>query len=239
MRFRFSRIIDIFTPPVIFRLRGFFVRFGLPSLPVEFKNLGRGEYAAYKLLNDFEFTTILDVGAGACQHSDLFHRYGKRVTALDLGESVYAKQQGISSYEKVTSNFFDEDFNGRTFDCVWASHVLEHQNNVSEFLGRCLDLTSEDGLLVIIVPPMKDEIERGHLSVWNAGLVLYNLAFMGIDCRNASVLSEGYNVSIIVSVKRRPAIELTWDSGDIEKLRPWMPDFVREPFDGRVLKWNW
>ena len=93
--------------------------------------------------------------------------------------------------------------------------------------------------MAIVVPPMKDEIEGGHLSVWNAGLVLYNLAFMGVDCRNASVLSEGYNVSIILPVKRRPAVNLTWDSGDIDKLKPWMPSFVEEPFDGRILNWNW
>ena len=236
---RISRLIDLCIPPIFFRLKGALVRHSLPALPAEFRALERGQYAAYKLLNDFRFNTILDVGAGACAHSQLFHNFGKNVTALDLGESVYAERRVADGFETITSNFFDSNFEGRTFDCVWASHVLEHQNNVCDFLGRCLDLVSEGGILAIVVPPMKDEIEGGHLSVWNAGLVLYNLAFMGVDCRNASVLSEGYNVSIILPVKRRPAVNLTWDSGDIDKLKPWMPSFVEEPFDGRILKWNW
>ena len=239
MSIRFDRLLDLCTPPIIFRLKSEVLRFRLPSLPAEYKDLERAEHAAFKLIQDYEFKSVLDVGSGAGKHSALFHAKAKRVTALDLGESIYAKAASNDApYERVFGNF-NSFTPSEKFDCVWASHVLEHQPDPGSFIRKCIELTSPTGFVAITVPPMKEEIEGGHLSVWNAGLLLYQLVFNGIDCSRASVLSYGYNVTVISPVERRPALPLSWDSGDIDLLRPYLPGFVTEPFDGRILRWNW
>ena len=53
----------LFVPPIVpaayqFFLRKIFNR--LPRLPSEFKNLPRAEHALYKLIQDFEFHSVLD-----------------------------------------------------------------------------------------------------------------------------------------------------------------------------------
>ena len=66
-----------------------------------------------------------------------------------------------------------------------------------EFLKKCLDLTKENGVICVTVPPLRNKIVGGHLTLWNAGLLLYQMVFIGLDCRDASVLTIGYNVTVI------------------------------------------
>jgi hypothetical protein len=85
---------------------------------------------------------------------------------------------------------------------VWCSHVLEHQPNAGLFLAKLIRDCRDGGILAITVPPAKTEIVGGHVSLWNAGLLLYRLALTGIDCRDARVKTYGYNVSVIVRASR-------------------------------------
>lgn len=70
--------------------------------------------------------------------------------------------------------FFEGDFNELSFknqyDLVWASHVLEHQENVGSFLKKMVSLCAEDGFIAIAVPPRKPFIVSGHINLFNPGL---------------------------------------------------------------------
>ena len=87
---------------------------------------------------------------------------------------------------------------------------------------------------------MSPFVVGGHLTCWNAGLLLYNLVINGLDCKNASILSYDYNISVIVRNKLRENVNLTFDSGDINKLIEYFPKCIKkEGFPGEILKWNW
>jgi SAM-dependent methyltransferase len=124
-------------------------------------------------------------------------------------------------------------------DAIWCCHVLEHQRNVGAFLEKCYRDLRLGGWLAITVPPMKPEIVGGHLTLWNAGLLLYNLILAGFDCREASVKTYDYNVSVIV--RKSPAFipELKMDFGDIEALAHCFPVPVCNSFDGNIGSVNW
>ena len=86
------------------------------------------------------------------------------------------------------------------------------------------------------------------MSIWNAGLVLYNMVMAGIDCSRASVKSYGYNISVIVDIPSSSVMlngiianDLTHDHGDIDRLAPFFPEslHVHEGFDGRIGEVNW
>jgi SAM-dependent methyltransferase len=230
-------------PPILYRLPIWAFRKlkngNLPTLPPEYQAVRRGHHCLFKLVRDYDFDTVLDIGAGAGSHSDVLSRKGKTVTAIDFGTSVYAADRAETvPWRRMDIGFYEFDATEQ-FDCIWASHVLEHQPDPGVFIRRCIKLTKPDGIIAITVPPLKHRIVGGHLSLWNAGLLLYQLTFNGLDTQDAAICTYGYNVSVIVRNRKRQEVELDFDKGDISKLQPFMPSFVNEPFDGRVYRWNW
>ena len=126
------------------------------------------------------------------------------------------------------------------FDAVWASHVLEHQLNVNLFIKKLFLDCKEDGVVAITVPPIKKQIVGGHLSLWNAGLLMYNIVVALYDCSQCEILRYGYNISIIIrkkTIKNFPV--LSFDKGDIRLLSNYFPDNISEPFEGDIKELNW
>lgn len=203
-----------------------------------------GDLTINYLLQNFKFDTVLDVGSGAGQQANVFLNAGKSVTCIDYGNSVYyQKYKNISNnnLKLIIANFNDYTFEN-TYDLVWCSHILEHQKNVGLFLEKCYKAVSENGLLSITVPPMKSSIVGGHLTVWNTGLLLYNLVINGIDCSKAVCKTYGYNISVIIPKKAKidiDSLNLSYDKGDIEKLKKFFPIHVRQGFNGNISNINW
>lgn len=221
------------------------ISFRLP-IRSEFADLQFSSHAIQKLLDEFEFATILDIGCGTGLHSDVFMRYGKGVTAIDYGNSEYFSLNK-SNVRTIVADFNTYEFNQK-FDCVWCSHVLEHQLNVNQFLLKVHRTLKADGILALTVPPLKHQIVGGHVNLFNAGIVLYHLILAGFDCSQASVLQYDYNISVIV--KKMPAFmlpsDLSFDSGDIRKLRQYFPEGIEydseihdDTFDGNIQSHNW
>ena len=215
----------------------------LPAVPVEYK-LFAGQ-ALYKLIREYQFETVLDVGSGEGKHSEVFINSGKVVTAIDYGESVYFRKKS-GELECIVADFNSFQFD-RQYDCIWCSHVLEHQLDSHLFLTNIHFNLKEGGILAITVPPLKHVIVGGHVSLWNAGLLLYRLVLAGFNCKDASVLTDEYNVSVIVrksSIKVLDIIE--YDSGDVRKIKNYLPPQIKfhpnyndDPFYGQISQINW
>jgi SAM-dependent methyltransferase len=209
----------------------------MPSVRPEFQHLAFAGAAAQKLLDDYTFETVLDIGCGAGDQSEVFLKHAKKVTALDYGKSIYF-EKNQHRMECVIGDFNTMQF-AQQFDCVWASHVLEHQRNVGLFLDKVFTVTKEGGVVCLTVPPLQREILGGHLSFWNAGLLLYNLVLAGFNCREASVLHYGYNISVIVKKKTATLPELAFDNGDVRRIAAFLPEGFYEGFNGDIVSHNW
>lgn len=174
--------------------------------------------------------TILDIGSGPGIHAEMFREAGKAVTTTDLRWPC-----------DIPGDFMADSWRcAKDFDLIWCSHVLEHQLNVNAFLKKIFWLFNPGGYLAITVPPMKPQIVGGHVTLWNAGLLLYNLILAGFDCSKASVLTDGYDISVIVRREERIVLpELAMDKGDIELLAPFFPVPVFQGFDGNIASVNW
>lgn len=196
-----------------------------------------GETLQY-FLNNYKFNTVLDIGSGEGKHSDILRMKGKDVTSIDFGKSIYFEKRA-ENHTCIFGDYYTYDFN-KQFDAIWASHVLEHQPNPNLFLKKIHKDLKENGVLAITVPPLKHEIVGGHVSLWNAGLLLYQLVLAGFNCREVSIKSYSYNISVVLrkkSIENYP--ELSYDSGDILKLKEYFPDGFGEPFDGNIKELNW
>jgi SAM-dependent methyltransferase len=221
--------------------------FTVPKLEDRFSHLPFAGHAMQKLFNDFEFNSVLDIGSGEGLHAKLLTDNGKKVTKIDLGDSIYFKKEDM--HDTKFTNTIIADFNDFEFDCfydvIWCSHVLEHQPNPNIFLKKIYKLLSESGVLAITVPPSRNTMSGGHLSNWNAGLLLYNLVLAGFDCADASILKYGYNISIIVRKKAAVFEALSYDSGDLRKIKNCLPKlnfYLSENdvfFNGNIFRVNW
>jgi len=186
-----------------------------------------GDDALYKLLGYDELNTVLDIGSGDGNHADYLRKWGSNVTTIDIN--------GKSDIDCDFNEYIPDE----QYDAVWCSHVLEHQPDVNHFLRNIVSIVKPGGLIAITVPPMKHNIVGGHLTVWNEGLLLYNLILAGLDCSDARVGVYGYNISVIVRNKFRDWPELKCDKGDIETLAKYFPVPVEQGFDGRIGDVNW
>lgn len=231
----------LFFPPIFKKLKIKIFEKTLPKLSKEFKNLNVSSQALHKIIKDYKFETVLDIGSGAGAHSYILHNHKKKVTALDFGTSIYSKKKGSNykNIEYLQIDFYEYKVN-KKFDCIWASHVLEHQENPGLFIKKCMELAREDGIIAITVPPMSERVVGGHLTNWNPGILIYNLVVNGLDCSDAAILSYGYNISVIVKNKRRDFVSLNYDFGDIDRLIKYFPSCIyKEGFNGNILEWNW
>ena len=188
----------------------------------------RSNQALSFILNNINFQTILDIGCGYGKQSEVFKNNHKIVTSTDIGNFYNGT---------VVGNYLDLNF--EPHDITWVSHVLEHQLNVNTFLKKVRKDTKVGGYTCITVPPAKNEIVGGHVSIWNAGLLLYNLVLAGFNCKNAHIKKYNYNITVIAKADNFILPELKYDSGDINLLKPWLPDFCNEGFSGDIIEWNW
>jgi SAM-dependent methyltransferase len=194
--------------------------------------------AIQQLIENHSFHSVLDIGSGEGKHSDLFKKFDKDVTSIDFGKSVYFEKRS-DNHVCIFADYYNFKFDNE-FDAIWASHVLEHQPNPNQFLKKIHQDLKEGGVLALTVPPLKNEIVGGHVTLWNAGLLMYQLILAGFNCKHISIKTYGYNISIIlkkISIVEFP--ELSYDKGDIIKLKEFFPDFVDEPFSGEIISYNW
>ena len=180
-----------------------------------------------KLIHEYEFNTVLDIGCGKGLHSKIFKLVDKDVTGVDICEGDHIK-----------GDYMDTAFDTQ-FDLIWLCHVLEHQNNIGNFLSKIFNDLKDGGILAITVPPLKHSIVGGHVCLWNAGLLLYNLILAGFDCSEARIKQYDYNISIIVEKKKAKLPALLHDHGDINRLSCYFPNGLKERFDGNITELNW
>jgi len=210
----------------------------------EFFHLKRAYCGIQKLLDSYEFSSILDVGCGDGQHCEMFKLYQKKVTAIDYGNSTYF-QKNSGMIKAVVGDYNKHTF-CRKFDCVWVSHVLEHQVNAHLFLKKVCEDLKENGVLAITVPPLKFNIVGGHVNLFNSGLLLYRLILAGFDCNDAKLLEYSNNITVLVRKKRIDIDDrIVYDSGDIKMLKKYFPQAIQksisdgDSFNGDIEEINW
>jgi len=165
---------------------------------------------------------ILDIGSGV----DELHAFFMRNANLNVQTNdIFPNSHILGLFENL--NFKNQ------FDAVWCAHVLEHTLNPHNFLQKINQTIKENGILCITVPPLKHEIVGGHINLFNPGLLIYRLILAGFDCSNSYTWTYGYNISIIMKVRKIPKLpDLIYDNGDIEILAPYFPMEVKQNFDG-------
>ena len=226
-----KRVFPILGIEIDFALdRGISI-FGINIRRAKRKYAYRSIYALKRCLK-LPIKSVLDVGSGGGEHARKFKLSGKEVTCVDYGTSIYAdkfiKSDGIERIE-VDFNLWQVD---KKYDLVWASHVLEHQQNVGLFLQKLINLCSNEGYIAITVPFPHRHLWGGHLSLWTPGFLAYNIILQGIDLSSSQLIYGFKEISVIFKIKKiQLPRDLTYDSGDIKKLKNYFPNYFFEGSD--------
>lgn len=183
------------------------------------------------VLTKYQFSRVMDIGSGEGLHAEVFRQHGKEVVTVDRS-THWGTPDILGDFTAVG---YQKDI-----DLFWCSHVLEHQRNPGDFLDVLAYIAPEGSLIAVTVPPAKHNIVGGHVTLWNAGLLLYNMVLAGFDCKDAHVKKHEYNISVVVRKKKIEQLpNLHMDVGDIEKLAPYFPMPVGQEFDGDIKEINW
>lgn len=174
-----------------------------------------------KVLTEFEFASVLDIGSGPGTTARAFKFLGLDVQAVEI--TVDHGQDVVGDY--VTTAM------GRQFDLVWCSHVVEHQRNLGMFLDKVFNDTHDNGVVAITVPSALSPLIVGHAAIFTPLLLLYHMVLAGFDCREARL--KCYDWQFTVIVKRRPngirpsnvaATHFSFDAPNYyPELREWFP----------------
>lgn len=187
----------------------------------------------------YEFENILDIGPGNQTFAtDLWLKDDRKVTSIDIADY---RELDHPNHEFILGDFMNHDFGERKFDAIIASHVLEHFPNPNIFLKKIRSLLKEDGIFFVVVPPLKHNIVGGHVTLWNMGLLMYQLVLAQFNVRDGRFIKQDYNIAGIVRRSEIELPELINDNGDLETLAEFFPnktDFL-QGFDGNMEKWNW
>jgi len=178
---------------------------------------------ALDFLNAQVWKTCLDIGSGPGDHA----------TILNLNPSHKVVTLDKHHPADLRMDFMEKD-TLVDYDAVWCCHVLEHQVNPGAFLRRIRECVAPGGWVVITVPPLKHAIVGGHVTLWNQGILAYQMILAGFDMYEAKVWRYGYNISAAVQYKEFPRPHLVNDSGDIGALAHCFPKTwdIHEGFNG-------
>lgn len=186
----------------------------------------------------YKFDTILDIGPGATDEATMFWlNHGKKVYSIDIKKQININHV---NHNFIVGDFINTKINLK-FDSIYASHVLEHIQDTGMFLHKCRNILRDDGIMFIVVPPLKHEIVGGHVHLWNMGLLMYNLILSGFNVRDGRFVKNGYNIAGIVKKDSRQLPKLHNDNGDIEKLSDFFPNntYFKHGFNGNMQEYNW
>ena len=199
-----------------------------------------------------KYDNILDIGFGKGQIPYYFLNKGKHVTSIGLELESYGIQ--IEKVRKDGINLLEADientpFKNNEFDCVIASHILEHILDFGKAVSDIKRVLTRGGVFVIFIPRYTDYVCAGHVNTgWNLGQLIYVLTVLGFDTKHGKFVEYGYSLCAMVKISDRELPVLRGDKGDIQLLSDggFFPFSVKEKnglrdgFDaGNIVAVNW
>ena len=97
-----------------------------------------------------------------------------------------------------------------------------------------IEVSTDDAVFGVVVPPAKDELVGGHINLFTPATLCYNIILAGQNLSEATVISHGYNIAIFWQRWDWPVPSIVADKGDIEVLAPLFPLSVHQGINGKL-----
>jgi SAM-dependent methyltransferase len=103
--------------------------------------------------------TFLDVGCGFGRNLMVFRGLGFNVTGVEINVREAEAARALGDFRVLSTSAQELAETGERFDCVLASHVVEHVTDPVAFL-QTLDRLAGPGGLVVLETPLSDDHGR-------------------------------------------------------------------------------
>jgi len=196
---------------------------------------------------------FLDIGCGLGRNMTVFSRLGFDVSGLDMNEeeTAYVREKlGFVAYNEELRTFVRR---GETYDCVLASHFIEHVPDLHAFFETVLPMVRDRGMLLVETPlasghslrqaeRYRDIYHTLFFDHFTLGLAGAMHGVQAVTTRNISFFasSGSFNINMQVRYERTPAdgtnLRTAARSGEPHAVR-----FARRVYDGLMtdaLVWS-
>jgi SAM-dependent methyltransferase len=121
---------------------------------------------------------VLDAGSGSGYGANYLAENGAAfVQGVDISEKAVIFSQKYFRHPNLQFQAIDlsktKDFDNQSFDIIFSSNVLEHVQDVHEFLISALYILKPDGVMIVAVPPIFNShlfsmniANPYHLNIW-------------------------------------------------------------------------
>lgn len=94
---------------------------------------------------------FLDVGCGDGRYLHIFSKFGFDVMGVEMSKHLADHVKNVLKLPVENISFYKID-QADKFDCILASHIIEHVSDPNLFIGLISNILSDDGLLLIETP---------------------------------------------------------------------------------------
>lgn len=190
--------------------------------------------------------TFLDVGCGFGRNLMVFHELGFDVTGVEINAREAEAARALGGFRVLSTSAQELERTGARFDCVLASHVLEHVTDPIAFL-QTLDRLAAPGGLVVLETPLADDDGQPDERFRD----IYHTLFFDHFTLQLLTVQSGYRVTAWQNIlfgsdaetKRSLFIQLAITRGDRVLLPPpAMLAHLRSAYDallGDALTWSY
>ena len=175
------------------------------------------------LISIFDISVFENICGISYKDSSLLERFKKIANSStyilnkELDLNISEKTAGIESIQNKLSqdNFRIANQLNNNFSLVIARHILEHSNNVGNFLYNLNSLLKDNGFLLLEIPDVtRNLIANEYTMVWEEHSIYLNpeqlrsiLQMFGFVCVYSKVIPLPFENSIVVLVKKTNEIE--------------------------------
>ena len=120
----------------------------------------------------------LDAGCGDGYGTNYLAEHGaKNIVGIDVSQIAINACQKYFVRDNLRFQVMDlarvNGFDSNSVGLIFSSNALEHVTPVKHFFDKCHELLTADGLFILAVPPVVDELSRNanitnlyHLNIW-------------------------------------------------------------------------
>jgi 2-polyprenyl-3-methyl-5-hydroxy-6-metoxy-1,4-benzoquinol methylase len=155
--------------------------------------------------------SLLDVGTGSGLLPHLALQRGYEVEGTDLSKHVSETVPAKGGFPVHHGNLDEIQFD-RNYDIITLFHVLEHSENPLAMIGRCRDLLTSEGFIIVVVPNYEslDSRIKDMLSKFNLKKRPYKHLALGhhnwvFSLRSLELIGEKCGLQVIHRETRQPA----------------------------------